>query len=48
LITIFYSLAAIIAFVGLLVRHTTADIVIGIIGVPIAYLIYLTVAPDNA
>ncbi len=44
LITIIYSLAAVVAFVGLLIRHTVADIVIGIIVVPIGYLIYLTVA----
>jgi len=44
LITILYSLGALVVFVSLLTRHSAADIVIAIIGVPIVYFIYLTVA----
>jgi hypothetical protein len=44
LITILYSLAAILVFIGALVEHKPADIVFAIIIVPIAYLIYLTFA----
>jgi hypothetical protein len=44
LITILYSLAAVLVFVGALVEHKPADIVFAIIIVPIAYLIYLTFA----
>jgi|SRR5580658_430950 hypothetical protein len=44
LITIIYSLAAVITFAVLLVRHTPVDIVLAIIVVPLAYLIYLTIA----
>jgi Domain of unknown function (DUF4282) len=44
LITILYSLAAVIVFIGVLVQHKPADIVAAIILVPIGYLIYLTFA----
>jgi len=44
LITIVYSLGAVIVLTGLLLKHTVADIVFAIIVVPIGYLIYLTVA----
>jgi hypothetical protein len=44
LITILYSLAALLVFIGALVRHTPADIVLAFIIVPIGYLIYLTFA----
>lgn len=44
LITVVYSLAALFAFVGLLIRHTPGDIALAIIGVPIGYFIYLIVA----
>ena len=43
-ITIVYSLGALVSFVVLLSQHTTADIVVAIIGVPLAYIIYLTFA----
>jgi hypothetical protein len=44
LITILYTLAAVIIFAGLLIKHTAAGVVIAIVGVPIAYFIYLTCA----
>ena len=44
LITIVYSLAALGLFVSLLVTHTPLGIVIAVVGVPLAYLLYLTVA----
>jgi Domain of unknown function (DUF4282) len=44
LITIIYSLGAVVFFIALLVGHTPGGIVIAIIGVPIFYLIYLTLA----
>ncbi len=44
LITIIYSLVALISFVGLLALHKPVDIVLAIVGVPLGYFIYLTVA----
>jgi hypothetical protein len=44
LITILYSLAAVLVFIAALVKHQPADIVFAIILVPIGYLIYLTFA----
>jgi hypothetical protein len=44
LITIVYSLGALIAFVGLLAQHKGPDVAIAIVGVPIAYFLYLTIA----
>jgi len=44
LITIVYSLGALIVFAGLLLKHTVTDVIFAIIVVPIGYLIYLTVA----
>jgi Domain of unknown function (DUF4282) len=43
-VTALYSLAAVVAFVGLLARHTTTDILVAFVGVPIAYFIYLLFA----
>jgi hypothetical protein len=44
LITILYTLGAIITFVSLIVEHTVITIIIAIVGVPIGYFIYLTIA----
>jgi hypothetical protein len=44
LITILYSLTAVIVFIGALIEHKPADIIFAVIIVPIAYLIYLTFA----
>jgi len=44
LITVVYSIGAVIVFISLLTRHSAADVVIAVIGVPLGYLIYLTIA----
>ena len=43
-ITILYSLVALVSFVALLAQHKGPDIVLAIIGVPIAYILYLMFA----
>ncbi len=44
LITVVYSLGALVAFIVLLAARTPADIFAALILIPLAYLIYLTVA----
>jgi hypothetical protein len=44
LITIIYSLVAIVAFIVLLAAHKPGTIAAAIIGVPLAYLVYLIFA----
>jgi hypothetical protein len=44
LITIVYSLGSVVVFVVLLAEHAPFDIVFALIGVPLLYLIYLTMA----
>jgi hypothetical protein len=43
-ITVLYSIVAVVVFIAALIRHTPADIAIAIIGVPLGYLVYLTIA----
>jgi hypothetical protein len=44
LITVLYTLVALAVFISLLAQHTAGSVVGAIIGVPIAYFIYLTIA----
>jgi hypothetical protein len=44
LITIVYSLGALVAFAGLVANHTPLGVIVAIVIVPIAYVLYLTVA----
>jgi hypothetical protein len=43
-ITILYTLVAVVAFVAALAKHTAADIFFAVIVVPIAYFLYLMFA----
>jgi Domain of unknown function (DUF4282) len=44
LITIVYSLGALVAFASLLANHSPVAVVAAVVIVPIGYLIYLTIA----
>lgn len=44
LITVIYSLGAVVFFIAMIARHTAGSIVVAIVVTPLAYLIYLTIA----
>jgi hypothetical protein len=44
LITIVYSLGALVAFATLVAQHTATDVVLAVVIVPLGYILYLTVA----